>query len=321
MTQQVTITTGARLHFGPLAAAGTSGGKFGGVGMMISAPGYSLTSRVAERDSFTGNDAIAARVAEFVDRIRAASNSTETITRYSVEIHSTIPAHSGLGSGTQLGLAVARALSVLAGEHDVPVETLARRVGRGLRSAIGLYGFEQGGFLIDGGRAAAKDEIGTLVARIEVPSDWRLVLVSPPQSVGLSGEAEQRAFSKQPPMSSALTGDLCRIALMDWMPALIEADFARTSSAMYDFGLRVGRFFEAAQGGVFAHPRMARLVEVLRARGVSGIAQSSWGPTLAILCANQLSATQIVSDFARTSEWSDCEFLVVEPLNRGAFVA
>ena len=318
MATPVTVTTGARLHFGPLAAAGSSGGKFGGVGMMISAPGYVVTARPAEQDSFVGDEASVARVAEFVRRIRAASSGGAKVAPCEIDVRKAIPSHSGLGSGTQLGLAVARALSELSGERDVPVETLARRAGRGLRSAIGLHGFARGGFLVDGGRADQRDQLGTLVARYDFPPDWRLILASPPQSSGLSGEAELRAFAAQPPMSSALTGELCRIVLMDWLPAVIEADFARVSAAMYEFGLAVGHFFEPVQGGVFAHPRMARLVEQLRTRGVSGIAQTSWGPTLAVLCASAAEAHQLANDCAHGGDWSDCEFRVVEPLNRGA---
>ncbi|MBC8113781.1 MAG: hypothetical protein H7062_05350 [Candidatus Saccharimonas sp.] len=321
MATPVTVTTGARLHFGPLAAAGSSGGKFGGVGMMISAPGHVVTARSAERDSFVGDEASAARVAEFVRRIRTASTGGAKTAAYEIDVREAIPPHSGLGSGTQLGLAVARALSELSGERDVPAETLARRAGRGLRSAIGLHGFARGGFLVDGGRADQRDQLGTLVARYDFPPEWRLVLASPLQSSGLSGEDEQRAFASQPPMSSALTGELCRIVLMDWLPALIEADFARVSTAMYEFGLAVGHFFEPVQGGVFAHPRMARLVEQLRTRGVHGIAQTSWGPTLAILCADQAEAHQLTNDYARGGDWSDCEFRIVEPLNRGAVVS
>lgn len=316
MARQVTVTTGARLHFGPLAAAGSSGGKFGGVGMMISAPGYILTARSADQNTFFGDEASVARVAKFVSRIHNAAKDAPC----EIEVREAIPSHCGLGSGTQLGLAVARSLSELSGERDIPVEVLARRVGRGLRSAIGLHGFARGGFLVDGGRADQRDHLGTLVARCEFPPEWRLVLASPPQSSGLYGEAEQVAFASQPPMSHVLTGELCRIVLMDWLPALIETDFARVSTAMYEFGLLVGRFFEAAQGGVFAHPRMARLVERLRAHGVKGIAQTSWGPTLAVLCASDAEAHQLVNDFTHEDDWSDCVFRVVEPLNRGASI-
>ena len=321
--------------------------------MMVSAPGYVVTARRTDRDSFLGDEASVARVAQFVRHIRAASSDESHAASFEISVRKVIPSHSGLGSGTQLGLAVARALSELSGEQDVPVETLAQRAGRGLRSAIGLHGFARGGFLVDGGRmdqrpggtggsfeppvesrfngersplsvapatGDQRDQLGTLVARYDVPPEWRFVLAAPLLSSGLSGDDEQRAFATQPPMSRTLTGELCRIVLIDWLPALVEADFARFSAALYEFGVAVGRFFEPVQGGVFAHPRMARLVEQLRSRGVSGIAQTSWGPTLAILCADQAEAHQLTNDYAHGGDWSDCEFHVVEPLNRGASV-
>lgn len=320
MTTKVTITTGARLHFGPLAAAGTGGGKFGGVGMMISKPGFCVSGQTADLDSFFGDEPAVSRVSRIVSRIRESTSCPAMNRPIQITLNKTIPSHCGLGSGTQLGLAVSRVMSELAGEQHVDTETLARRSGRGLRSAVGLHGFARGGFLVDGGRAGGIEQLGTLVARVDFPADWRFILASPPSSTGLSGEAEITAFANQPPMSLALTGELCRIALMDWLPALIRVDFELTSSAMYEFGIAVGRFFEPAQGGVFAHPRMSQLVNELRAGGISGIAQTSWGPTLAILCKSQADAVHLRDELQSDTRWNDCGFVIVEPLNQGAIV-
>ena len=318
MGTSVTITTGARLHFGPLAAAGATGGKFGGVGMMVTSPGFVVSASAAATDEFHGETASAARAAEFVCHIRT-NDHEQRFPTCRIAIENTIPSHAGLGSGTQLGLAIASALSELAGERDIPVATLARRAGRGLRSAIGLHGFASGWFLVDGGRAA-KAQLGTLVARVNVPDEWRLILVAPPESQGLSGTEEQSAFAAQPPMPQALTAELCRIGLMEWLPGLIEADFHRASIAMYEFGLGVGRFFEPAQGGVFAHRLMSELADEVRRRGFAGVAQTSWGPTTCILCDGNPSATELMADLARDSRWATCSFQLTEPLNRGATV-
>ncbi len=320
MTTSVTVTTGARLHFGPLAASGSTGGKFGGVGMMVSAPGYVVSARVATEDVCLGDETACLRGAEFVCRVREATGDPLALPPVRIEFLETIPSHAGLGSGTQLGLAIARVLSELAGERDVPSETLARRAGRGLRSAIGLHGFASGGLLVDGGRSGS-GQLGTLVSRIEFPAHWRLILVAPRQSQGLSGAAEQSAFASQPPMPPSLTAELCRIALMEWMPGLIDADFARVSGAMYEFGLRVGRFFEPVQGGVFAHPLMGRLADEVRRRGLNGVAQTSWGPTTCVLCRDEPSARELMTDLAGDARWSGCVFQLTEPLNRGARVA
>lgn len=286
---------------------------------MVSAPGFVVSAQASENDECRGDGDASVRAARFVRQIRQSCPQIGAALEVQITIPQTIPSHAGLGSGTQLGLAVSRALSELAGERDVAVETLARRAGRGLRSAIGLHGFAQGGFLVDGGRVGS-GELGTLVSRIEFPSQWRLVLAAPPLSAGLSGAAEQQAFASQPPMPQSLTGELCRIALMDWLPGLIEADFGRVSSAMYEFGLKVGQFFEPAQGGVFAHPQMGLLVQEVRQRGLAGVAQTSWGPTICVLCEDNQTAQALVDEVSQDRRWRDCHFVVTAPLNQGASV-
>ena len=314
----VTITTGSRLHFGPLSVAAPAGGRFGGVGLMINTPRVVLSARVAERDSVRADEEATTRVTEFLRRVRSTVPIGQLPT-CEVTVTETIPSHRGFGSGTQIGLAVARATSVIGNEPEPTLETLARRVGRGLRSAIGLYGFTQGGFLIDGGRSES-NQVGTLVSRVEFPFEWRFVLAAPRETVGLSGDAEQSAFASQPPMPASLTGELCRIVLMDWLPSVIQTDFVRCGESMFTFGNAVGEFFSHAQGGVFANPRMAEWAALIRRRGIQGVAQTSWGPTLAALCSSDEAAEQLMRDFAEDSAWNDCSFEVVSPLNQGAMV-
>jgi len=312
------VITGSRLHFGPLSVAAPAGGKFGGVGLMVETPRLALTARVSTEDSVRGDPEVIARVIRFLKQIRQATPEINW-PQFDVTIHESIPSHCGFGSGTQLGLAVARVTSLLTEELSPSLETLARRVGRGFRSAVGLYGFDRGGFLVDGGRAAAV-QLGTLVARVDFPADWRFVLAAPRATAGLSGEAEQSAFAQQPPMPTSLTSELCRIVLMDWLPAVIDPDFDRCSSALSAFGNAVGNFFASAQGGIFADPRMADWASRIQQCGIRGVAQTSWGPTLAALCPNQSTADQLQRDFAHDAAWSDCLFQVAAPMNRGATV-
>ena len=79
--------------------------------------------------------------------------------------------HLGLGVGTQLSLAVARAVLKLAGRDGVAPAELARLTGRGCRSGVGLHGFQHGGLIVDGGQ---KHDTGIppLVARMPFPNDW-----------------------------------------------------------------------------------------------------------------------------------------------------
>lgn len=312
------VTTGSRLHFGPLSVAAPAGGRFGGVGVMIDRPGIKLTARVGDSDNVNADPQTAARVLEFLARIRTNVTSRQ-VPGFEITVDQSIPSHCGFGSGTQMGLAVGRAVSALIDDAEISLEVLARRTGRGLRSAVGLHGFFRGGFLVDGGRTES-DRLGTLVARVDFPDEWRFVLALPNQSIGLSGEAEQSTFARQPPMPLAVTAELCRTVLMDWLPSVIERDFANCGEAMYRFGHAVGEFFSNAQGGVFASSRMSEWAELVRRRGIQGVAQTSWGPTMAALCPNESAATQLKNDFASDPSWNDCRFDVVSPLNRGASV-
>ena len=242
MTIEVTIHTGARLHFGLLAHRPSSGRHFGGAGLMIDSPGVKLTAKVADRDQIIAPQDLLPRIENILAGYRSQVECEKQPPPCRIEIHQQIPPHQGLGSGTQLALAVGKALAVLAGEAELPLLELARRVGRGARSALGIHGFEQGGFLIDGGKRHLED-IGTLVSRTPFPADWRIVLVTPPLGEGLSGTDEQTAFHRLAGMPEAVTNRLCRLLLMQISPAIREGDFGEVCEGIYQFGQEVGDVF------------------------------------------------------------------------------
>lgn len=230
-----------------------------------------------------------------------------------------MPSHAGLGSGTQTALALAAALARLGGEENVPAIELARRVGRGARSALGIHGFEHGGLLVEGGKRQP-DEISPLVARLEFPSDWRVLLVMPNDRRGLSGDAERAAFTKLTPMSASLTEKLCRIVLMELLPAVASADFPMAAAALREFGQLNGSHFAPVQGGVFADPQMSELAHCLSDQGCFGIGQSSWGPTLWILCRDDADAVRCREQIALHPSGKACTIHLTAALNVGAAI-
>ncbi len=287
MTDEVVVETGARLHFGLLAHSPQISRQFGGAGVMVSGIGYRLRGTVAEADEVLGEKRAAQRVRRFLGVYRESIPcGQQQPPPCRINLEQVIPPHAGLGSGTQLGLATARVLAALSGESATPAIPLAERVGRGLRSGLGIHGFERGGFLIDGGKRS-KDAVAPLVGHAEFPSEWRFVLVTPKEFSGLSGSAELKAFAEMAPMPTGMTDTLCRILLLQMMPAVIEADFDACSAAIYEFGRMVGEYFAPTQGGVFASPAMQKLAPVIRELGYTGIGQTSWGPTLFVLCRDQ----------------------------------
>ena len=320
MPRQVVITTGARLHFGPLSYAPNSPRYFGGIGAMIDSPGFVVAVSASDRDEVLGPEAAAARARQTVITYRDRCPAERQPPLCRIEVRAEIPGHVGLGSGTQLAMAIGEALALLAGESRIDVTSVAQRVGRGAKSAVGIHGFTRGGFLVDAGRRSAAS-IGTLAARAEIPHFWRFLLVAPPLVEGLSGTAESIAFSRLSPMPESTTKRLCRIALTQILPGFIEMDFGACVTGLFEYGRLVGEYFAPAQGGVYADPRMRALLEHLHdGRRIAGVGQTSWGPTVFVLTPMHDSAESLRDDLARDARWSDCRFHIAAPLNTGAAI-
>lgn len=270
----VFVEAPARLHFGVLDLAGRLGRHFGGLGAAIPAPSLLLEAAPARELSATGPDAD--RALEFARRFlgfhgRAAGGS--------LTVHKTIPSHAGLGSGTQLGLAVARALAEMHGLPSDPVD-LARAVSRGKRSAIGTWTFALGGFIVEGGRRVGAEGIAPLLARFSIPSSWRCVVAVPAGPRGLSGEAEAAAFEQLPTPADREVERVSHLVLMQLLPALVEADLASFGDALSAVQRITGAWFAEQQGGIFAPGPTERLVADMAAWGAAGVGQSSWGPAV-----------------------------------------
>lgn len=279
----------SRLHFGFLNPSGrqaaqhetTASRSFGGVGVTIAQPDLCL--RVQPDTLWSSEGPLAERALMFAQRFVAACRDERVadLPPHGLRIERAMPAHSGLGSGSQLALAVASALAMSCGlPRDVAV--LARRVGRGLRSALGAHGFEFGGFLVESGKRDAAG-LAPLVARQPFPEAWRLVVALPPHHPsGLHSGDEVEAFARLTSHStdSSATETLCRLVLLGLLPALIERDLDAFGEALYEFNSRVGEAFAPVQGGKYASPRVAEIVEFVRGQNVRGVGQSSWGPAV-----------------------------------------
>ncbi|MCA9018004.1 MAG: hypothetical protein KDA77_21955 [Planctomycetaceae bacterium] len=319
MSREVRITTGSRLHWGLLSLAPATGREFGGIGLMVDAPQFilSITESSTDQDRILCSDIYYSKVVAALNAARLHLSDTSQSRFFTVELQPEIPMHCGFGSGTQLSLAVARAISLLSGEQGLSSVELATRVGRGARSALGVHGFDCGGFLVEGGKHAS-DQISPLVARADFPEDWKILLITPTDQAGISGTLEAEAIQRLGPMPVTTTEKLCRLVLMQLLPAVLTHDFAEFSSGLTTFGRTVGEFFRPAQGGIYAHPQMAELETLLMAKGIQGIAQTSWGPTLSVVCSSSEDAENVSSVINQNGYGELCSLKTVNPLNRGA---
>lgn len=306
-TSQIRVCAPARLHLGFLDLHGGLGRRFGSVGVAIEGVETRLRLRPAREDVIEGPQA--ARAAALVAPLRAGFGLR---TPLHVVVEEAIPEHQGLGSGTQLGLALAAGVARLTGAAP-DARGLARLVERGARSGIGVGAFEGGGLIVDGGRAEGSDAPPPVVARLPVPPRWRFVLILDRARRGLHGEAERAAFAALPSFDPALAGHLCRLLLLRLLPAVAEDDVRAAGDALTEIQARVGDHFAPAQGGRFASPAVAAALERLARAGAAGVGQSSWGPTGFALAPDEAAAR----DLARLVE-PPLRALVVRARDGGA---
>ncbi|MCE9548737.1 MAG: beta-RFAP synthase [Planctomycetia bacterium] len=290
----IQVTAPSRLHFGLLAIGEGSERRFGGLGAMIQSPGLRLTVRRAAQLEVRGP--LAARAEQFARRI-ASSVGIESELACRIEIEHAPPEHVGLGTGTQLGLAVGAALNAFVGHALRPASELAGLMGRGVRSAIGIHGFDLGGLILERGKLA-DEPVSPLAARVSLPPAWRFVLLRPCVDEGLSGDSELEAFRTLHSIADSTTERLARLAEGVLLPAAAAGDFAAFSHALYEYGHAAGMCFAAIQGGPFASPVLADIVQRLRDIGIEGVGQSSWGPTIFALAENQFAGERIAAQMS-----------------------
>lgn len=321
----VEVRAPSRLHLGMLSFGVPGTRWFGGVGMMIDRPATQVRLRRADRLEARGLHAERALV--YARRCVEAWNLRQV--GCAIEVVAAPAAHVGLGSGTQLGLAVAAGMRHLfrlspepasaaaphplqedleITEHDWLFDVrdaleLARVVGRGRRSCVGVYGFSRGGLIVEAGRMvrdpAATDDDTTrdfspMVARARLPSAWRCVLLTGREATGLSGDAERAAFARLPAVPGDVTAELSRIALVELLPAAIEGKFIEFSLAVRRYGTLAGVPFEAESQKLPYAEATAGLVELLAELGAPGATQSSWGPAVMACCESLEKAGELV---------------------------
>ena len=309
----VTVSGTARLHLGFFDLDGGLGRRFGSIGLSLSGPVTSLVARRAATTRISGPEhERAARYAALMDQRIGRSGG------YELEIRQAMPSHAGLGSGTQIALAVATALRRLHGLPD-DLRGDADHLGRGGRSGIGIGLFSQGGLVIDGGKGNLPGPAPLLV-RMPVPAAWRVLLVLDREREGLSGPRERDAFDTLGPMKPAVSGAICRLVLMQVLPALAEQDLAAFGAAVTAMQQHVGDYFAPSQGGRFSSPLVADAMQVLADAGATGIGQSSWGPTGFAFAASDHDARHFAAVLEQQGMTKRLDLLICRVLNRGASV-
>ncbi|MDQ1034660.1 beta-ribofuranosylaminobenzene 5'-phosphate synthase [Streptomyces sp. V3I8] len=280
----VEVRTSSRVHVTLIDMNGAAGRRDGGVGFAVADPGLRLVlarGGPPHRDEAAGagNERAAAAV-----RHAAAALGVPAPAR--VRVRSTVAAHSGLGSGTQLRLAALRGLAELEG-LDLGDRELAALSGRGGTSGIGVHAFTRGGFLVDGGHRTRDKEafapsrfaeglpVPPLLYARTPPAHWGVVLAMPEGVRGLEGVAERDFMAAHTPVPLPAVEAVAHTVLMGLLPALEEGDLAAFGDGLtrlQDIGWKQAHW---------QRPELRRwrpLVGLMRAEGAAGGGLSSTGP-------------------------------------------
>lgn len=146
------------------------------------------------------------------------------------------------------------------------------------------------------------------------------MLVKDPERAGVHGDTETEAFANLDGMTPEESGTLCRLMMMQLLPALIEHDIANFGSALSKIQEVVGRQFAVAQGGIWASPAVESIVKKMADLGAVGIGQSSWGPTGFAFVPSQAVADSLYQSLVDDAKRLDLEIDIVRGRNHGASI-
>ena len=312
---KVVVTCCARLHMGFFDLNGSTGRMFGSLGVAINAPCTQIEITRSNKTIIESIDA-----SENIDKIVKSFKIAHKISPdFTIKINQSIPQHTGLGSGTQMALALGAGLNRLF-NLGLTVPQIAALTQRGSRSGIGIGTFEFGGLVVDGGRGNT-DAPPPIIARHDFPQEWLILLILDNAEQGTHGEHELLAFDALPKASLETAQTLAHSVLMQALPALVERDYAAFSRAIYKLQQATGKYFAPAQGGIFKSKSVTEILNYLYQNNVLCAGQSSWGPTGFAIFQDDSSANAMLTILQQKfSTFNHISFQLVRGKNTGATI-
>lgn len=288
------IKSPSRLHLGLIDMNGSYGRLDGGIGLAIQDPNFCLYGESGEKGitiDFNENY-------EFTDEIRnecikKITDAAQKVTNYYdvdegfyFRVDKAFPPHSGLGSGTQIALSTGKLITEHIGQESNGV-SLGKITGRGGTSGIGVFAFDHGGFIVDGGHSkkekdsflpssASKANPPQLFGRYEFPEEWGVLLVILKSDVSVNGQKEVNIFQEYCPIDTQEVELYSHLVFMNLIPFLIEKDlpcFGNIINKIQTIG------FKNIEVSLQAD-NIKNLMAKLREIGAYAVGMSSFGPTV-----------------------------------------
>jgi len=313
----ISVRAHARLHMGFFDMHGGLGRKFGSLGVSLATPVTEIEATLSDGLIISGelNDDEIGSISKAVQLFQKELNVSASL---NIHVKQLIPSHFGLGSGTQIKLALLAVIDRL-NQLNLDHTRFSAASGRGMRSGIGLGTFWQGGVVVDAGRGN-KDNVPPIVSRLDFPENWQILLIFDSSKQGVHGEQELRAFNNLPAFPEQLADKLCRHVLMQALPALQEYDLASFGLAVRALQQATGEHFAAAQGGLYASPKVAKVMNWLGTQHVACFGQSSWGPTGFAIFESKETADLYLKQIKKHFADKELSFMMTQGCNTGASI-
>ncbi len=313
---RIRITTPSRLHFGLIDLNGNIGRIDGGLGVALNEPNTIIEAKDQkthyECQILNSPGYLRGEIEDLTNNIIKTLNLKNEV---SLQITSNIPAHIGLGSKTQLSLAISKALCLLNHIEKTPYE-LARITLRGGTSRIGLTAFEKGGFIVDGGHtfgkgeqketylpsSASKAPPAPIIYWEAVPDDWYFVIALPQLKRGAHGTEEIKVFQQNCPIALDDVKTICYIILMKLLPSMKDKKIETFGHGIYELQ-KVG--FKKLEIEL-QDELIPELIEFCMKNGAYGSGMSSFGPTTFALVRGLLNAQKLKQKLEKFLE-NKCE--------------
>jgi len=306
------IRTPSRIHITLIDLNGKIGRVDGGVGFALEKPSIRIKAKESDEVVVKGNWENLERFKEIAELF-----SDKFKRGIEIEVLESYPSHVGLGSGTQISLAVGKVYCKL---YDIGMteREIARFTGRGGTSGIGVAVFESGGFVLDGGHSIhekasfipssfSKAKPAPLIARHDLP-DWEVYLFLP-KAKGFYGMREKDLFENNTPLPIEEVRELSHIILMKLLPSVVENNLDEFGDAIYRIQNLGFKRAEIMQYGNL----ISGFIEEMKDYGAVGM--SSTGPALYFI--GDSCGISVGKDYFRERGY-ELEVVKTKPRNRGA---
>ncbi|MHA2128172.1 MAG: beta-ribofuranosylaminobenzene 5'-phosphate synthase [Promethearchaeota archaeon] len=325
------ITTPCRIHLSLIDENGYTGRVDGGIGLMLDRPNVVFeASNSAEEFKIEAHNYYRESI-EVINEIASRVFKTFNISNknFHFNLKRYFPSHVGLGSKTQLSLAIITAITKLKSIEHLTTKHLTQLVERGGTSGIGWRGFETGGFILDGGHdfgkgkekesflpssASSKSNPALTISRHNIPDKWRFVLVIPNVKKGAYGDEEIRVFQEYAPIPMHEVNEVSHLIIMKILPGILKNDLE-----CFGEGLRriqsIG--FKKIEINL-QHQIVKDLLYFFEEYGLKGYGMSSFGPSVVGIVESDSEAEDLLRAVQKNQKNGGGHIYICKPNNSGA---